>query len=81
MGHSRRRAPRPDPLDSALVRELAAAGTGSATADDALYEWGILLFSTDRTRAAPILRRALEIAPKHKLADEAKKLLGEGRAD
>lgn len=50
---------------------------GSGVADDALYEWGILLFPSDRAKAAPLLKRAVEIAPKHRLAERARKLLGE----
>jgi hypothetical protein len=66
---------------STQYAEIVMWHVGSGSADDALFEWGILLHPTDRARAIPLLRRALAISPKHKLAEEAKKLLAEGRGD
>jgi hypothetical protein len=57
--------------------EIIRWHVGSSIAGDALYEWGLLLHSSDAARAAALLKRALQSFPKHKSAARAKELLGE----
>ena len=58
-----------------LYADIVYWHIGSAVAIDALYEWGLLIHPD--AKAAPLLKRALELAPKHRLADRAKKTLGD----
>ncbi len=56
-----------------LYADIVYWHVGSPVAIDALYEWGLLI--QPDPKSAAILKRALEIAPKHRLADKAKKLV------
>jgi tetratricopeptide (TPR) repeat protein len=58
-----------------VYSDLVKWHVGSPHAVTALYEWGVELFPTARDKAMPLLHRALEIAPRHALAERAKKLL------
>ena len=60
---------------SELYADLVYWHVGSTVALDALYEWGLLIHPD--AKAVALLKRALEIAPKHKLAEKAKKSLGD----
>ena len=55
----------------AVYADLVKWHIGSSAAIDALFEWGLMLIQMDRYRGSPLLRRALELAPKHKLAERA----------
>lgn len=57
--------------------EILRWHVGSSIAGDALYEWGFLLRSSDDAQAAALLRRALQVFPKHKSAGRAKELLAD----
>ena len=61
----------------AVYAELVRWHVGSPAAVDALYEWGLLAYPSDRDRATGLLKRALEVDPKHRLAAKAKQAVGE----
>jgi hypothetical protein len=61
----------------AVYADLVRWNVGSPAAVDALYAWGLLVYPSDRDRATALLKRALEVDPKHRLAAKATKTIGE----
>ena len=56
---------------AAVYSDLVYWHVGSHAAVDALYEWGLL------EKRIPLLKRALELEPKHRLAEQARKAMGD----
>ena len=63
------------PASNRAYADLVLWHVGSNLGGTALYEWGLQIRPSEPERAEGLLKRALEIDPKHRMADRARKAL------